>query len=57
MFPGVPGRLFRAHDWRSDLETLGEVPSEFVAEVSEGTAGIFAGPPKSTGSWSGGAMI
>jgi nickel-dependent lactate racemase len=36
MFPGVPGRLFRAHDWRSDLETLGEVPSEFIAEVSEG---------------------
>ena len=36
MFAGVPQRLFRAHNWRSDLQTLGEVPSDFIDEVSEG---------------------
>ena len=36
MFPGVPKRLFRVHDWRRDVVTIGEVPAEFVAEASEG---------------------
>ena len=36
MFPGVPKRLFRVHDWRSDVVTIGEVPAEFVAEATEG---------------------
>jgi len=36
MFPGVPHNLFRVHNWRNDLITLGTVPSEFVKEVSEG---------------------
>jgi nickel-dependent lactate racemase len=36
MFPGVPLSLFRAHDWRNDLVTLGEVPREFIREQSEG---------------------
>jgi nickel-dependent lactate racemase len=36
MFPGVPKRLFRVHDWRNDVVTIGEVPAEFVAEVTEG---------------------
>jgi nickel-dependent lactate racemase len=36
MFPGVPESLFRAHDWRNDLVTLGEVPAEFIREQSEG---------------------
>ncbi|MBK7981593.1 MAG: DUF2088 domain-containing protein [Ignavibacteriae bacterium] len=36
MFPGVPHNLFRVHNWRNDLVTLGKVPSEFVKEVSEG---------------------
>jgi nickel-dependent lactate racemase len=35
MFPGIPGGLFRIHDWRHDLVTLGEVPREFIHEVSE----------------------
>jgi nickel-dependent lactate racemase len=34
MFPGVPAELFRTHDWRGGLTRLGEVPAEFVAEVS-----------------------
>ncbi|MHC4062064.1 MAG: nickel-dependent putative hexonate epimerase [Planctomycetota bacterium] len=36
MFEGVPPELFRKHNWRTDLVTLGEVPAEFVREVSEG---------------------
>ena len=36
MFGDVPLDLFREHDWRNDLAMLGEVPAEFVKEVSEG---------------------
>jgi nickel-dependent lactate racemase len=36
MFGDVPVSLFREHDWRGGLATLGEVPAEFVREVSEG---------------------
>ncbi len=36
MFGDVPRDLFRVHDWRSGLVTLGEVPAEFVREQSEG---------------------
>jgi nickel-dependent lactate racemase len=36
MFFGVPSALFRKHDWRRDTVRLGEVPSEFVREESEG---------------------
>jgi nickel-dependent lactate racemase len=35
MFGKVPHSLFRVHDWRNDIVTLGEVPSEFVRYVSE----------------------
>lgn len=36
MFGRTPKELFRVHDWRNDVVTLGEVPGEFVREVSEG---------------------
>jgi nickel-dependent lactate racemase len=36
MFGAVPKNLFRVHDWRQGLATLGEVPASFVKEVSEG---------------------
>lgn len=36
MFMGIPRSLFREHRWRTDITTLGEVPAEFVEEVSEG---------------------
>ncbi|HTW80733.1 MAG TPA: hypothetical protein VME23_14400 [Terracidiphilus sp.] len=36
MFAGVPKDLFRVHNWRTDIETLGEVPAEFIYEQSEG---------------------
>jgi nickel-dependent lactate racemase len=36
MYSGVPIGLFRAHNWRTDTVTVGEVPSDFVRELSEG---------------------
>ena len=36
MFGKTPRHLFRVHDWRNDIVTLGEVPSEFMLQVSEG---------------------
>ena len=36
MFGETPRELFRVHDWRNDIVTLGEVPGEFMREVSEG---------------------
>ncbi|MBS3770786.1 MAG: DUF2088 domain-containing protein [Bacteroidales bacterium] len=35
MYGDLPRALFRVHDWRNDIVTLGEVPAEFVKEVSE----------------------
>ncbi|MCR5713817.1 MAG: lactate racemase domain-containing protein [Bacteroidales bacterium] len=36
MFGRVPAGKFRVHDWRNDVVTVGEVPSEYVHKVSEG---------------------
>ena len=36
MYGATPRSLFRVHDWRNDIVTLGEVPGEFLYEVSEG---------------------
>jgi nickel-dependent lactate racemase len=36
MFGAMPVTLFRVHNWRTDVETLGEVPAEFIVEQSEG---------------------
>jgi nickel-dependent lactate racemase len=36
MFGRTPLSLFRVHNWRSDVLTLGEVPSSYIHEVSEG---------------------
>ncbi|HLI77346.1 MAG TPA: lactate racemase domain-containing protein, partial [Acidobacteriaceae bacterium] len=36
MFGATPRSLFRVHDWRHDVVTLGEVPGDFMHEVSEG---------------------
>lgn len=36
MFGNTPRELFRVHNWRDDIVTLGEVPGEFMREVSEG---------------------
>lgn len=36
MYPTVPRDLVRAHNWREDVVTIGEVPAEFVSEVTDG---------------------
>lgn len=36
MYGSTPRSLFRVHDWRNDVVTLGEVPAQFVEDVSEG---------------------
>ena len=43
MFGDIPQSLFRDHDWRNDVVTLGEVPAEYIREVS-GDAVDFAWP-------------
>jgi len=35
MFPGVPENIFRVHDWRTDVITVGKVPGKFVAEITD----------------------
>ncbi len=36
MFGNVPLELFKVHNWRTDVETLGELPASFIREQSEG---------------------
>ena len=36
MYKGVPKNLFRVHNWKKDLTTVGIVPPEFIFDVSEG---------------------
>ncbi len=36
MFGDMPRRLFRVHDWRNGLVRLGEVPPDYVRQLSEG---------------------
>jgi nickel-dependent lactate racemase len=36
MFPTLPKHLIRVHNWRTDVVTVGEVPREFVRDVTEG---------------------
>jgi len=41
MFPGVDHAKFRVHDWRNEVVTVGELPGDYVSEV---TAGIYDRP-------------
>lgn len=36
MFGKTPKTLFRDHDWRNDVLTVGEVPAEYIRTISEG---------------------
>lgn len=38
MFGGIPNERIHAHDWRDGCVKLGEVPADFVAEVTHGAA-------------------
>ena len=35
MFKGVPAELFRIHDWRNDVVTVGTVPGDFISDITE----------------------
>lgn len=36
MYKGIPHDLFRVHDWRKDVVTVGTVPGTYVSELTEG---------------------
>ena len=36
MYGAIPHDLFLVHHWRTDIETLGEIPSSFIEQQSEG---------------------
>ncbi|MGE0079269.1 MAG: lactate racemase domain-containing protein [Bacteroidales bacterium] len=36
MFNGVPKDLFRVHDWRNDVVTVGKVPGSYISELTNG---------------------
>ena len=36
MFGDIPAERFFVHDWRHDVVKLGEVPAEYVSEITEG---------------------
>jgi nickel-dependent lactate racemase len=36
MFPGIPKELFRVHDWRNDVVTLGTVPGDYISQITDG---------------------
>jgi nickel-dependent lactate racemase len=36
MFRDIPGDLFRVHDWRKDVVTVGTVPGKYVSELTDG---------------------
>jgi len=36
MYKGIPKDLFRVHDWRKDVITIGTVPGEFVSKITDG---------------------
>jgi nickel-dependent lactate racemase len=36
MFWNIPKDLFRIHDWRKDVVTIGTVPGEYVSEITNG---------------------
>ncbi|HYO79924.1 MAG TPA: lactate racemase domain-containing protein, partial [Bryobacteraceae bacterium] len=36
MFGDLPKNLFRVHDWREGLATLGEVPEDFIHDQTDG---------------------
>jgi len=36
MFKDVPKSLFRVHNWRNDVVTIGTIPGRFVSEITNG---------------------
>ncbi len=36
MYPGIPQEIFRVHDWRHDVITVGTIPGPQVAKITNG---------------------
>ena len=36
MYGGIPKSLFRVHNWRKDVVTVGTVPGEFISSITNG---------------------
>jgi len=36
MYRNIPKELFRVHDWRNDVVTLGTIPGEFISRITDG---------------------
>ena len=36
MYPAIPYEKMIVHNWRTDVVKLGEVPGEFLAEITDG---------------------
>ena len=36
MFGDIPQEVFRVHDWRRDVVKIGEIPGDFLAEITDG---------------------
>ncbi len=36
MYKEVPKDLFRVHDWRNDVVTVGTIPGEYVSQITNG---------------------
>jgi nickel-dependent lactate racemase len=36
MYKGIPANLFRVHDWRNEVVTVGRVPGELVSKLTNG---------------------
>lgn len=54
MYAGVPKDLFRIHDWRNDVVTIGELPAEYVHQVTDGIYNKAWPAQLNTLAWEGG---
>ncbi len=36
MYPGIPHDCFKVHNWRTEVVTLGEIPADYIEDLSEG---------------------
>ena len=36
MFAGIPYEKMIVHDWRNDVEKIGEIPAEYISEITDG---------------------
>jgi nickel-dependent lactate racemase len=54
MFEGIPINLFRVHDWRKAVTTVGMVPGKFVSEITDDLLNFSWPAQLNTLIWEGG---